>query len=447
MKIEMISSDKSRRLILLFAGWAMDAGMFLGLSRPGYDIAVAYDYTDMSADMAFAEGYDEICVVAWSLGVRAAASGVLRALEPRITLRLAVNGTLAPIDELRGIPRALFEATRTNLTERSLDKFYRRVAGSSKAYAEFMEHRPARELENVASELDVFLSDSLPAVDDTFVWDRAVVAEGDAIFAAANQLRAWEGTAVDLVGGAHLPDFRALLNKYVINKDCTATRFALRAGSYEQAAVAQAQIVEHLLTLIPSEAGRVLEVGCGTGMLTRQLAPGRNVADLEMWDLTNASELGRYGTVRQGDAEVLIASVADGAFDTIVSASTMQWFNSPKRFIRQCKRALRSGGRLVFSAFGPDNLREVAAVTGVSLPSYNAGQWRACGLDAVEEQRITLRFDTAADLFRHLRATGVNSLGRLSPAQMRAAMNALQPDTDGKYHLTYHPVYCTYTKP
>ena len=73
MKHELVSYNGSTRLIIIFAGWAMDARPFRHLKRPGYDIAVVWDYRSMCIDWSFCKPYTEICVVAWSLGVYASA--------------------------------------------------------------------------------------------------------------------------------------------------------------------------------------------------------------------------------------------------------------------------------------------------------------------------------------------------------------------------------------
>lgn len=68
MEYEFVSQSGAPRLILIYAGWAMDAGVFRGLRRPGYDIAVVWDYRNFVIDWSFASSYCEICIVAWSLG-------------------------------------------------------------------------------------------------------------------------------------------------------------------------------------------------------------------------------------------------------------------------------------------------------------------------------------------------------------------------------------------
>ena len=107
---------------MIFAGWAMDSEPFAGLYRHGYDIMVVWDYRDFSLDWSCVAQYDEICVVAWSLGVYAAAAATAP-IAARVSLRLAVNGTLSPVDSLKGIPPAVFHGTLDALDERNLTKF------------------------------------------------------------------------------------------------------------------------------------------------------------------------------------------------------------------------------------------------------------------------------------------------------------------------------------
>ena len=156
MQCKFIDKNDNRRLIVILAGWAMDSTPFEGLHRHGYDIMVVWDYRDFILDWNCTAPYDEICIVAWSLGVYAAAAASAP-IAARVTLRLAVNGTLAPVDALRGIPPAIFQGTLDGLDERNLVKFYRRVAGSREAYARFAAAMPRRDISELKAELEEFL--------------------------------------------------------------------------------------------------------------------------------------------------------------------------------------------------------------------------------------------------------------------------------------------------
>lgn len=456
MKARFVSNSGEDRLIAIYAGWAMDYRPFTGLKRAGYDILVFWDYNSFDFDSNLLARYSEICVVAWSLGVYAAAV-TTPAYADRVSLKLAINGTLTPVDDLCGIPRKVYEGTLDGLDERNLHKFYRRVCGSRTAYAAFEEHLPERSIDELRGELAQFLPDDIfaPMLDARF--DHAVISADDAIFPSANQARAWQNTPRTLIEGAHLPDFQAIIDRFVIDKQHVGCRFAGGASSYDANASVQAGLVEDMRRiserfLLPAvmcrRGGRTLEIGSGTGMLSRVLSGyiGR-FGTLEMWDIAADAPVGGANRVfRRIDAEAELMRVPSASVDVIASASTVQWFNSPSRFVRECCRVLRSGGYALIGTYAPGNLAEVEAATGVGLPLLSTEQWRVLAapyFDIVHigERVVELEFDTAIEVFQHLKATGVNSLGRkVAPVSLRSAIARYPRRMDGRYAATYRPL-------
>ena len=456
MKLQYVSRTGAARLILIYAGWAMDAAPFEGLRRPGYDIAVVWDYREFQLDWSFATPYSEVCVVAWSLGVYAAAV-TAPALARRITCRIAVNGTLWPVDPLLGIPPKVFAGTAAGLNERQLGKFYRRVCGGREIFSAFSERIPARSVPELLEELGVFLSDNLFAPQIEKRWDMALISSDDAIFPPVNQWRAWRGTPVRFMDGPHLPDMQKIIDRYIIDKDQTRSRFARGMETYDSQASVQSDVVRimdevicggAILQRISRRGARTLEIGSGTGTLTACLDRVCGTqAYLEMWDLAGQAPVaGPMRCFRNTDAEMSIMRVPSSSFDLIASASTVQWFNSPSRFLCECLRVLAPGGFLVFSTFAKGNLWQITETTGVGLPLLTAVQWAMLvpqGLSVIDMNtyRYELEFDSAVEAFRHLRLTGVDSLGRgeqsVNPV---AAVRKFLPDLDGKYRLTYRPL-------
>jgi len=456
MQCKFIDKENNRRLIVVFAGWAMDSAPFAGLHRPGYDIMVVWDYRDFLLDWSCVAPYDEICVVAWSLGVYAAAVACA-SIAARVTLRLAVNGTLSPVDALKGIPPKVFRGTLNGLDERNLVKFYRRVAGSRDAYRRFAENMPQRSVEELKIELEGFLPRDFfaPELDTRF--DRAIISRDDAIFPVASQWRAWEGTPRVMVDGAHLPDFQAILDRFVLDKDLAGSRFASGVESYDRNAVVQDGLVERMRrvmercsvpALMCRRGSRTIEIGSGTGKLSRVLDgfAGR-FGTLEMWDLASESPVaaGPLRPFRKTDAEFQLMRTPSASADFIASASTVQWFNSPSRFLAECFRVLMPGGMLLVGTYAAGNLAAVEATTGRGLPLLEPKEWLAlasANFECVETETymIDMAFDSAADVFRHLKSTGVNSLGRsFGPAAMRRVLAAFPRDFDGKYRVSYRP--------
>ena len=455
MKYEVVSSTGSDRLILFFAGWGMDSAPFAGLNRAGYDVAVVWDYRTTAIDWSFTAGYVEICIVAWSFGVYASAIST-HAIDGKVTRRIAVNGTLYPCDRLLGIPPAIFEGTHSGLSERNMAKFYRRMCGSGAAYSQFCERAPQRDIDGLRDELETFFPDNTLLHQPCGTYDLAIVGREDAIIPAVNQSRAWSRIPTVYTEEAHWLDFQQVIDHFIVDKQRVGERFTCGLKSYAAEAGVQAAVVEDIDRMLgahgiedcmATRGCRVLEIGSGTGSLSRIL--DRDITDgyLEMWDLAGEACIeGENRCFRQVDAEVEIAGVPSSSFDVIATASTIQWFNSPGRFLRQCLRCLRPGGYLVVSSFLAGNLAEVSAVTRRSLPLMTMSQWRMIipeGFEIVElaNRDAMVDFDTPLDVFRHLKATGVNALGRGSEGEssLHSIIKRYQAALDGRYHITYRP--------
>lgn len=441
-------TSEPRRLILFFAGWGMDSRPFTHLGREGYDTAVVWDYSDPEPIPAeLLAPYGEICVVAWSFGVPYAARFIAASRDRQpITRCIAVNGTLSPVDDLRGIPADLFHATLRGLTPRSVEKFNRRMTGGGAASALFTSSAPERSIESLAAELERVEADG-EAPDPGF--DSVYISGADRIIPPDNQHRAWHGRApIKELGpdSPHMPDFNRILATEMADKRLISISFGRVGSTYEAEAAIQQEAAATLSRLwaehaTPLPDGDLVEFGVGTGMLTRHLrSSGRTI---RLYDLAPLSP-----EVVSADAETMIASmIADGPTAGILSASTIQWFNSPARFLRRALLALPSGAWLGISNFGPTTYRELAPFQ-QSRPAYMDGDaLRDVALKLVAEgvaspdfiaidgpERV-VGFATVRELIAHIRRSGVNAT-RLPGASAARALLAVAPNT-----LTYAPSY------
>jgi ubiquinone/menaquinone biosynthesis C-methylase UbiE len=106
------------------------------------------------------------------------------------------------------------------------------------------------------------------------------------------------------------------------------------------------------------ERAHVLEVGCGTGVLTRVLAGWPNVGSVVGVDLASslldkARELAAaLPTVTFEEADARSLPFADGAFDTVVFDSTLSHVPGPDQALAEAFRVTRPGGWL--AAFDGD---------------------------------------------------------------------------------------------
>jgi SAM-dependent methyltransferase len=117
--------------------------------------------------------------------------------------------------------------------------------------------------------------------------------------------------------------------------------------------------------LVPPPVGRTLEVGCGEGRVTRDLAArGHAVTALDASPtlLAAAAERDPQGTYLVGDAGAL--PFEDGSFDLVVAYNVLMDVPDLARAVREAARVLTPTGRLC------------ACVT---HPATDAGAWRAAG--------------------------------------------------------------------
>ncbi len=446
----------SRHVVLIFAGWGMDWRMFEPVSFDGRHVIVAYDYAsdiDKNGDelaRLINNNYDDVCLIGWSFGVFNATVWMTTHSELPLTYAVAVNGTVHPVDRLRGIDPDIFAATLNGLSDTSVAKFRLRMCGSRQAFSDFMAHVPQRTIESLRIELeqirDMAGSDFSAGAN---LWDKIFISDSDRIIPAEAQKKAWErhSSVTVLNDSHHNPDWNDLasrVRRLLVDKDLIAERFGHAAATYDANAIIQRRIATHLAGMLPDTlSGNLLEVGSGTGFLSDEIKKritGNTL--LRMWDLAPQSP-----DVERKDAEIAIRSLPAESLDMIASASTIQWFQSPTSFFRECHRVLKPGGVAAFATFGDKTFREINNVLGNDPLYPGASTWvniaQEAGWKRIEmtSNCMTMTFDTPMDLLRHIQLTGVNAL-RSGGDSVRDARKILNMSSDGGvFPLTYEPVY------
>ncbi|MGL4410549.1 MAG: methyltransferase domain-containing protein, partial [Bacteroidales bacterium] len=143
-----------------------------------------------------------------------------------------------------------------------------------------------------------------------------------------------------------------------MNKELLARRFSKAAATYDQSAIAQQEIASHLWSLtsriLKDKPENILEIGCGTGMLTRIYTQECHLSRVTLNDIYDSREFlpPVKSNFIQGDAEEV--DLGEG-YDLILSTSAVQWFSDLESFISKIERSLKPGGIFAFSTFGPDN--------------------------------------------------------------------------------------------
>lgn len=243
----------------------------------------------------------------------------------------------------------------------------------------------------------------------------------------------------------------------MIGAQAILNRFARAVATYERQAVVQRLVAERLTELLGRHlhllAPRILEIGCGTGLLTRLIAARFAPTEMILNDLCPEMAVCFANLPRTvfvaGDAQK--ADLPSGV-DVIVSSSAVQWFDDLRAFVEQCAARLPKGGCIAISSFGAQTLQEVRALTGQGLNYLSFDAFVSAFSAAFEPLETeafthTLRFDTPGDVLRHLKETGVTATAVTDRAvwtrqRLAAFSEAYQTrftDAGQGVRLTYEP--------
>ena len=115
MKQTFIIRNNGKHLLLFFAGWGMDETPFRHIHPAECDWMICYDYRSLEFDTTLIQAYSKISLIAWSMGVWAASQVMKQYPSLPVSQSTAINGTLYPIHETKGITPSVFEGTLQGL--------------------------------------------------------------------------------------------------------------------------------------------------------------------------------------------------------------------------------------------------------------------------------------------------------------------------------------------
>jgi trans-aconitate 2-methyltransferase len=121
------------------------------------------------------------------------------------------------------------------------------------------------------------------------------------------------------------------------------------------------QYGEDLLNLLSLQPGeRILDLGCGTGQLTQQIA----IAGAEVMGIDAAPTMIEQAKQNYPHLEFAVADARDfqveQPFDAVFSNAVLHWILEPDAVIRCVYQALKPGGRFVAEFGGKGNIGAIA---------------------------------------------------------------------------------------
>ena len=214
-------------------------------------------------------------------------------------------------------------------------------------------------------------------------WDMAIISTSDAIFPAANQRKAWNGIPTYEFDGPHIPDFQKILDSFIIDKDSAGTHFGRRRRSYDGYSSVQQNIASRLwqyctdygiAETIAKPTSRIMDIGSGTGALTRLVADTMHGGRLEACDLCGSHRPRSLMIIfPEAMPSCLYRNSAMGHMTPYYRR--LQYSGSTRlgRFMRRCISKIKPGGYLAFSVFTHGTLGEVREATRQRAAHENKG--------------------------------------------------------------------------
>ena len=129
------------------------------------------------------------------------------------------------------------------------------------------------------------------------------------------------------------------------------------------------QFGRDLLNMLAPKAGeRILDLGCGTGQLTADIAnSGAEVVGLDLSAEMIAAASANFPRLRFELGDIAAANYSS-EFDAVFSNAALHWVRDQNAAIHAIARALKPGGRFVFEMGGRCNIQQIwsAAIQALS---------------------------------------------------------------------------------
>lgn len=156
----------------------------------------------------------------------------------------------------------------------------------------------------------------------------------------------------------------------MIDKEKLKRRFSRNAKNYDKYAMVQKKMGQTLIEnlIIDTEKDKkqiknILEIGCGTGYVTRLLISKFPHAKITSVDIAPGMIEQVKLTIKDDSVNFICADIEEielnNTYDLIISNATFQWFNYLNITLGKLVKALNPKGRLCFTTFGENTFCEL----------------------------------------------------------------------------------------
>ena len=235
-----------------------------------------------------------------------------------------------------------------------------------------------------------------------------------------------------------------------MKKELVKQQFSKNLTNYEENAVVQMIMAEKLVNLLPKkEYKNILEIGCGTGFLTKLI--NKNIKFDSYTTIDIVGECKDYIYSINPDIKFIKGDIEKTKltkkYDLIISNAVFQWISDFEEFIQRLHKNLDTNGILAFATFGKENFKEVKEVGKVSLDYYSKDELKELlsnyNIEHIEEETIVKIFEDIKNMLMHMKKTGVNSLSEKtwSIKEVNSFIKHYKKLYKDNVSLTYNPIY------
>jgi len=195
---------------------------------------------------------------------------------------------------------------------------------------------------------------------------------------------------------------------------------------YEKYSLAQKQVAKNLLdymgksNIFNTQINSIFEIGCGTGIFTKEYRKYFLHSDLILNDIFDVREFIKdidYNIFIQENIEELDIPKSD----LVVSSSVFQWIKDKDSLIRNIAE---NTDNLCFSSYVSGNLIEIKNHFDISLDYLNIEEFKEIlkkYFSSVKSysETIKLDFEAPMSVLKHLKYTGVTGFQRTSISKIK----------------------------